>query len=506
MKTLKQRTLFYYLCNQNYSTLQLIKKNILKKSLLFICLLGFLFMGCENELAETADAGGFSVSEAKNFYYKNTQSIYNDIGKTIDWESGVFHEFKDKKILEYFLYEKSIKVIVPVTNKTLKSEVNEILGSVFAKVVFIKTKDKIVMRELYYVPELNYLQKKNYEISETYFGEKNGDFSGLIFTENTNDEIILISKVKNAKIISSSFPSKGKLYEKHKLIIVYNRGGDGGIDGGTIEQVVISGNSSNNNSPYDWTGFNPYVEVPYVSPFDNPYASCEGPNCDGNGNGNNNGENNNNNTTSTDPPCQKAQDLMQSTTFKNNMHILDTLRGADREYGYSYSTTGLFTTLSQNPNNTDHSVIIPDDESIIGIMHSHTEHYNENGDLKTAQIFSPDDIVGFLNILSYNNVPGKSVSNVYMSVTTTVGTYVLSYTGMATSTTNFNPTNFTNSNAVTVDYIDYYDKYKAEEGFLRFFRDKVGLNNVNLTLIKRDGTIEKKSLNQNGSVIENNPC
>ena len=304
-------------------------------------------MGCENELAETADAGGFSVSEAKNFYYKNTQSIYNDIGKTIDWESGVFHEFKDKKILEYFLYEKSIKVIVPVTNKTLKSEVNEILGSVFAKVVFIKTKDKIVMRELYYVPELNYLQKKNYEISETYFGEKNGDFSGLIFTENTNDEIILISKVKNAKIISSSFPSKGKLYEKHKLIIVYNRGGDGCIDGGTIEQVVISGNSSNNNSPYDWTGFNPYVEVPYVSPFDNPYASCEGPNCDGNGTGNNNGTSE---TTTTSNivdkininenlnECSKnAYYKLLNANIRDIEHILKKL-GADKLYNVTIAS------------------------------------------------------------------------------------------------------------------------------------------------------------------------
>lgn len=207
-------------------------------------------------------------------------------------------------------------------------------------------------------------------------------------------------------------------------------------------------------------------------------------------------------------PCHKTNEKLENTAFKD---ILESLReyisnespNNKIEHGYIENINNGFVQL--DPANQGHSLIFPiDKHNTVGYIHNHNTPYNidfGNGSYQTMsfiQIFSPADLIKFLQMAhatSYNGIPTEDV---YGAVVTTNGTYVLKFTG--------NPTdiiNIPNTNELDKYYLQYLSKFKndQEKAFLNFLKDKIPVSGIQLLKIDNYNNIINQSLNDNNQVI-----
>lgn len=208
-------------------------------------------------------------------------------------------------------------------------------------------------------------------------------------------------------------------------------------------------------------------------------------------------------------PCHKMNEKLENTAFKdilNNLreYISNESPNNQIEHGYIENINNGFVQL--DPANQGHSLIFPiDKHNTVGYIHNHNTPYNidfGNGSYQTIspiQIFSPADLIKFLQMAhatSYNGIPTEDV---YGAVVTTNGTYILKFTG--------NPTdiiNIPNTIDIKEDYLEYFTNYYAnnqEEAFLNFIKDKIPVSGIKLLKIDNYNNIINQSLNDNNQIV-----
>jgi len=121
---------------------------------------------------------------------------------------------------------------------------------------------------------------------------------------------------------------------------------------------------------------------------------------------------------------------------------------------------------------------------------------------KPIKIFSPADILKFLQIVKNSKYNGVPTHLVYGTVIASTGNYTLRFTG--------NPDDIIglgSANSYRADYKKYFEedyKNNKEKAFLHFLKDKIGINGINLYRIRDNGDIEKKIIKENGRVKTSN--
>ena len=206
-------------------------------------------------------------------------------------------------------------------------------------------------------------------------------------------------------------------------------------------------------------------------------------------------------------PCDKVKSLNINAAFKAKIDYLSTKTGLQQETGFSQNVGGNYSALTTTSNG--HSLRIPITNSTIGFTHTHIDNYedgvDENGDpLETRPIkmFSPNDIKTFLSMVNNaknNNIP---IADVYASMVSSSGNYMLKFTGDKNSiNTSLNISELNNK------YRKYFNRYSSKErAFLNFVKNEISNAGISLFKIKSNGVIKEKKLKNNSTQTESNTC
>ena len=209
-------------------------------------------------------------------------------------------------------------------------------------------------------------------------------------------------------------------------------------------------------------------------------------------------------------PCQNIKLQIQNPRYTTQANELKEKTGLRKETGYKQNKDGNQVSLTQT--NGGHSLTIPIDNNTVGYMHTHLNDFNvgdTDGDgiddtIEPIRMFSPADIIKFLQMVKNSKFNGVPTHLVYATMISSIGNYTLRFNGNI----DFSITHLKSANDYRAEYKKYFEedyKNNNERAFLNFLKDIIKVEGVNLYRIRNNGDIEKKTLNDNKKV-DTNDC
>ncbi|MBG6061032.1 hypothetical protein IWX83_000806 [Flavobacterium sp. CG_9.1] len=200
-------------------------------------------------------------------------------------------------------------------------------------------------------------------------------------------------------------------------------------------------------------------------------------------------------------PCDQIKKQMANPAYKAKLDILKSQTGQIKENGYAQNKDGTFTTLTANGPD---AIAMPRDPNRVGYMHTHLDPYqktNSDGDtidVTPIKMFSPADVQQFLILVVNAQNYGTPISDAYGMMVSSAGIYQLAFTG---NVADINAKNSTINWGRSLDniYVKYLRK-NGEEGFLKFLKDKIGIDGIELYKVEDSGN-SKIALDSNGKIV-----
>ena len=211
-------------------------------------------------------------------------------------------------------------------------------------------------------------------------------------------------------------------------------------------------------------------------------------------------------------PCALVKAQIANATWLNQLNILRGKTGLTNESGYAeqINTEPFFPTLISNGN--DH-LTFSITKNMIGYMHTHLDPYEitdpdgEIKEVKPIQMFSPDDIINFLDLLLKGRVTQKPLEDIYGVMVSSTGTYELKFTG------NIDDVVIARVNIASMKERKIEAAYKKamlkhkdnEGGFLDFIQNTFKLSGIELMAIGKDNSVSKVTKGVDGKGVKT-PC
>lgn len=120
--------------------------------------------------------------------------------KMPDWKNPIYKKIGDKEMLEFPLLKEHTSLRIPGANLS-STQLRQVVNASLKKVVFIKnSENRIVIREIDYIPDWDYLQRKSFDISKVSLGLEGDDFTGVVEVKDWKGIMISMRVVENGKI------------------------------------------------------------------------------------------------------------------------------------------------------------------------------------------------------------------------------------------------------------------------------------------------------------------
>lgn len=130
----------------------------------------------------------------------NSKSISKSPGNKLpNWKHGIYRKVGNMEIIEFPLI-KEIKSI-SITSVLTTEETKRVAEASLIRIAFIKRGNKIDVREIDYIPEWQYLQRKKFDISDVMYGKPGNDFTGRMIIKKWNETILSKRDVENGVLI-----------------------------------------------------------------------------------------------------------------------------------------------------------------------------------------------------------------------------------------------------------------------------------------------------------------
>ena len=148
----------------------------------------------------------FNAAAAKEWYYetfkKSAEWLSSPLhGKKLpDWKNGIYKKIGTMEIVEFPLVTAKKTIMIPSGSSLSTADKKRITEASLIKIAFIHKNNKVEVRETDYIPDLSYLQKHNYDISNASLLNINNDFSGQIVIKDWKGSIVSIRLMQNGKI------------------------------------------------------------------------------------------------------------------------------------------------------------------------------------------------------------------------------------------------------------------------------------------------------------------
>ncbi len=364
--------------------------------------------------------------------------------------------------------------IIPIDNKEKKE---------YERILFLKIKDTIKSAVFSMYPDENSSSK---------------NFSGKIKITSLNGQFINGFRIKNGHFISRFLkkePTNYKNKEFSKLIVI------DGVEFEELDEVIIINNYRSSPST-----------IYYMTLFEE-WSNYGGNNNDygmgwNYGGGSGSGENDEIDEEALEDPCQKIKEQLQNTVISKKIEALKGKLTQKNETGFAQKKDGTFVDLKSttDPNQQN----LPPGSDFIGSMHTHqdpypSEKFREDGTpimIRPIPIFSPKDVVQFLEFLKNTKKNNAPIEDVYSIMVSNSAVYQLRFTGNIDDVR----TNFDIS-TLNKEFIKSKKDNNGDEklGFLNFLALSIGIDGLKLFEINTDGTINNMSYDNQKNLIKT-PC
>lgn len=172
-----------------------------------------IVVACQKEVASPLDAHApFDAKAAKEWYYGTYKKTaewagYDAVtnGKRLpDWEKGIQRKIGKLEIVEFpFVKEKNSFKMIYRGELSAESK-RKMAEAALSRLLFTKyPSGAIQVREMQYIPDMDYLARHNFDASSNSFGDIDDDFSGTIVAKIWNGQEVSRKILKNGKITAS---------------------------------------------------------------------------------------------------------------------------------------------------------------------------------------------------------------------------------------------------------------------------------------------------------------
>ncbi|RNA61453.1 hypothetical protein D1631_05650 [Chryseobacterium nematophagum] len=248
----------------------------------------------------------------------------------------------------------------------------------------------------------------------------------------------------------------------------------------SIDEVIIPSPGGGGNNPIPE---NPTVPIPSVGIF-NPE------------------------TPQNNDPCSKIKQQKGKAEYNQKINDLKGKTGQQTETGYSQRTNGNYSYHNNATNNSSSNALslpnssLVENKDISGYMHTHIDDFNGDDGLTRMGIkmFSPADIGYFMDMLANAQAQGRSLGDVYGVMVTSTGVYQIRFTGNANQIKTFTKQQI---KALTEPYKKNMGNTKnLESNFLKFLKNKMGIEGVNLYKTPPVGKAKEIKINSDNTISE----
>ena len=312
------------------------------------------------------------------------------------------------------------------------------------------------------------------------------NFTGIILMTKLNGDFIRAYRIKDNAYVVDLVPSKENKSSKNTLSKdIYAN------DPIPLEDKVIVYNNYKN--PFPYVPINelgkelPITDILWYSQGGGPEVAEEEEESD---------------------PCQKIKEQLQNTVISEKIEALKGKLTQKNETGFAQKKDGTFVDLKSttDPNQLN----LPPGSDFIGSLHTHqnpypSEKFREDGTpitIRPIPIFSPTDVVQFLEFLKNTKKNNAPIEDVYSIMVSNSAVYQLRFTGNIDDVR----TNFDIS-TLNKEFIKSKKDNNGDEklGFLNFLALSIGIDGLKLFEINTDGTINNMSYDNQKNLIKT-PC
>ncbi|RYG42426.1 MAG: hypothetical protein EOO01_23150, partial [Chitinophagaceae bacterium] len=174
-----------------------------------------LFIACrKTKEVSVASKALFNAEAAKEFYYgvfrKSAEyAMYdpqNSGIKSPDWKHGVYQRKGDVELVEFPLLKVKGRVLIPTPDSLSRADLSRLVNASLSRIVFIKKGDKVLVREIEYLPDLSYASGKSFDISSNNITKLDRDFSGRIIQRYWDGK-----ELSRMLVVNGAVKSKGRI-------------------------------------------------------------------------------------------------------------------------------------------------------------------------------------------------------------------------------------------------------------------------------------------------------
>ncbi|HEY0066410.1 MAG TPA: hypothetical protein VGB46_03580 [Flavisolibacter sp.] len=168
-------------------------------------------LGCRRNLPGPdqllIDQNEFTVPAVRQWYFQvfeksqEWETAWAKGKKYPQWSKGTYQRIGNLEIWEFPLIKEKTKFLVRKDNSVTVAETRKIVDASFSRVLFIRNSAReIVVREVDYIPEWQYLKNQNFDVSMSGYGKAGDDFTGTLVVKDWNESVVSMRVLKNGKI------------------------------------------------------------------------------------------------------------------------------------------------------------------------------------------------------------------------------------------------------------------------------------------------------------------
>jgi hypothetical protein len=155
----------------------------------------------------TPSDGLFNAAAAKEWYYGTFKKSPAWLGSALrgkklpDWNNGIFRQVGNTEVVEFPLISK--RKAFPLTSANAAGEVDiaKTAAGSLSRILFIsKPNNQVIIREVDYVPDAQYLKTHQFDISESSLIQVNSDFTGRIIVKDWSGKKLARWYVENGSV------------------------------------------------------------------------------------------------------------------------------------------------------------------------------------------------------------------------------------------------------------------------------------------------------------------
>ncbi len=134
--------------------------------------------------------------------------------KLPDWKHPIFGKIGEYDVIEFPLQEAIKNISLASNNSLSESDKNRVADASLSRILFIKKKNEILVREIDYIPEWNYLQTNAFDLSGISVLSPMNEFTGHLVVQKWNGAFVARGLFEGGRLIKVGKLDIGNPYHR----------------------------------------------------------------------------------------------------------------------------------------------------------------------------------------------------------------------------------------------------------------------------------------------------